>query len=117
MDYLNDGYKDLMNISLDGGKQTKYLFNGNDTVGIVPDTVDFENRIRPITARMCVRPIAKDITSKYDKISEFIVYVREKNKISLIAIEGNIYTFEILTLTKLANLKGILKQTMELKDL
>lgn len=117
MEFLNNGYKDLMNISsVVGGMQPI------ESIKIDTTSIDIENISkvqggRPTNARMCVKPMAKDPTSKYDKISEFIIYVKEGNELSLIAIEGDIYTFQILTLTKLANLKGILNATMKLQGL
>jgi len=115
MEFLNNGYKDLMNISsVAGGMQPIESIN-IDSTSI--ENISKVQKGRPTNARMCVKPMAKDPTSKYDEISEFIIYVREGNELSLIAIEGNIYTFQILTLTKLANLKVILNATMKLQGL
>ena len=75
-DVLNDGYKDLMNISTkENGKQTN--------------------------VRMCSKPVDKD------NISEFVMYVREGQELSLIAIVGKIDKNKIMELTKLSGLKGM----------
>lgn len=57
--------------------------------------------------RMCVKPIDKD------NISEFIIYVREDQKLSLIAIVGKLNKDKMMELTKLSNLKGMVNQSMK----
>lgn len=57
--------------------------------------------------RMCVKPIDKD------NISEFVIYVREDQKLSLIAIVGKLDSAKMMELTKLSNLKGMVNQTMK----
>ena len=76
VDVLNDGYKDLMNISAqEKGKQTN--------------------------VRMCSKSADKD------NISEFVMYVREGQELSVIAIVGKIDKSKIMELTKLSSLKGM----------
>ncbi|MDP4291547.1 MAG: DUF4252 domain-containing protein [Bacteroidota bacterium] len=57
--------------------------------------------------RMCVKPIDKD------SISEFVIYVREGKELTLIGISGKIKNTDMMNLTKLGNLKGMLNQSMK----
>lgn len=60
--------------------------------------------------RMCVKNIDKD------NISEFIIYVREGPKLSLIAIVGKINNANMMELTRLSNLKGMMKINEKMKN-
>jgi len=57
--------------------------------------------------KMCVKQSDKD------NISEFVIYVSEGQELSLIAIVGNIKNSDMMKLSQLSNLKGMVNETMK----
>ena len=60
--------------------------------------------------RMCVKNIGKD------DISEFIIYVNEGPKLSLIAIVGKMQSGNMMELSRLSNLKGMMNLGEKMKN-
>jgi hypothetical protein len=69
-------------------------------------SVSSKEKGKETTVRMCVKNIDKDY------ISEFIIFVSEGPKLSLIAITGKINVSKIMELTQLSNMKDMIIGSM-----